>query len=208
MKVERKERMPKKSTKVFATGKVYWAKVVGDQALHQNYDGTGRQWSFEFEPEDAAFLKDHRLLDRLKDPMAYALRLKERGEDEKAEAAMAFAEGRSDYLVLKKPEFNRDGEKNKPFRIYDSEGKEWGGQLLGNGTEVDVKLEIVDWGAGKKKSIYCSAIRVKDLVPYEADEFAGMDNPTPSKPSATKAKPSSSKKVELDDGELDDDIPF
>jgi hypothetical protein len=199
--------MPKKSNKVFARGKVYWAKIVGDQALHQNYDGTGRQWSFEFEPEDVSFLKDERLLDRLKDPMAYALRLKERGETEKAETAREYAEGRTDYLVLKKPELNRDGEKNPPFRIYNADGEPWDGRLIGNGSEVDVKLEVVDWGVGKKKSIYCTAIRVRELVEYEVDEFAGMDNPT-SKPAAKSAKPSPRKKVELEYGELDDDIPF
>ena len=204
--------MPTKSTKVFARGKVYWAKIVGDQALKQNYDGTGREWSFEFEPEDPSFLKEHRLLDRLKDPLGYANRLEDRGEREKAEKAREAAEGRGDYLVLKKPEFTRDGQKNDPFRIYDENNEPWDDRLIGNGSVVDVKLDIRDWGVGKKKSIYCTAIRVRDLVPYEVDEFAGMDNeydaPAPKTrkdPPARKAKT----KLSGDDlADLDDDIPF
>jgi hypothetical protein len=199
--------MPAKRTKVFATGKVYWAKIVGDQALKQNYDGTGREWSFEFEPEDTSFLKDHRLLDRLKDPMAYALRLQERGEDEKAKTAAEFAEGRGDYLVLKKPELTKDGNKNLPFKIYNADGEPWNGDLIGNGSTVDVKLEIVDWGVGKKKSIYCAAIRVKDLVPYVVDEFAGMDGDKSSDDKLYPVKNASRKKVDVELDDLDD-IPF
>lgn len=205
--------MAKKTTKVFASGTVYWAKIVGEKALVSNYDGDGREWTLEFEPDDPSFLKEHRLLDRLKDPMAYANRLEERGEDEKAEAARAAAEGRGDYLLLRKPEFTKTGDKNDPFRIYDEDNQPWDDRLIGNGSRVDIKLNIVDWGAGKKKSIYCQAIRVRDLVSYESNEFSGMDEDmTPKKPSATKAK-TATKKVKTKSAaeefeDLDDDIPF
>jgi hypothetical protein len=202
--------MATKSSKVFVSGKVYWAKIVGDKALVQNYDGDGREWSVEFEPDDVSFLKEHRLLDRLKDPMAYARRLQERGETEKAEKAEKDAEGRGDYLLLRKSEFNRDGEKNEPFRIYDADNNDWDDRLIGNGSSVDVKLDIRDWGVGKKKSIYATAIRVTDLVSYESDPFAGMDkgkSPTekPSKAAEKKAKPAPKTILE----ELDEDeLPF
>jgi hypothetical protein len=201
--------MAMKSTTVFVSGKVYWAKIVGDKALTNNYEGTGREWTFEFEPDDVSFLKDHRLLDRLKDPMAYANQLEERGEDEKAEKARESAKGRGDYLLIKKAEFNKDGEKNPPFKIVDSDNQPWGeDRLIGNGSTVDLKLNIIDWGAGKKKSIWCSAIRVQDLVVYETDEFAGMDGPSAPKPAATKVSKPKTKAAAEEFADLDDDIPF
>ena len=204
-----------KNSIVFVKGTLYWPKIVGRRALVANYDGDGKEWTFELEPEDTGFLKEHRLLDRLKDPLAYSERLEERGERVKADAAREAAEGRGDYLLIRKPELNRDGEENEPFRIYDDENEPWGEtRLIGNGTKADVKLKIIDWGVGKKKSIYCMAIRIRDLVSYDSDEFAAMDSEeTKGKP---KAKPKSraavrkadtkGKSEELD--ELDDDLPF
>jgi len=198
-----------KSTKVFSRGTLYWSKIVGDHALVSNYDGDGKEWTFEFEPDDTSFLKEFGLLDRLKDPLAYAERLEKKGETEKAEAARSVAEGRGDYLIIRKPELNREGEKNLPFRIIDENNEPWDDRLIGNGSKADLKLNIMEWGPGKKSSIYATAIRVTELVPYESDEFAGMDAPK----SETKAKKAPAKKAnakgsadELDD--LDDDIPF
>lgn len=202
-----------KNSIVFVSGTLYWPKIVGKQALVMNYDGDGKEWTFEFEPDTTDFLKEHRLLDRLKDPFAYAGRLAERGEDEKATAARAAAEGRGDYLILRKPELTKDGVENDPFRIYNSDNEPWGDEtLIGNGSRADAKLKIVDWGPGKKKSIYCMALRVTDHVPYESNEFAGMGNDgealpekKPAKGRAKKADPKGNTQ-ELD--ELDDDIPF
>lgn len=204
--------MAGKTSTVYASGTIYWAKIVGEQALVSNYDGDGKEWTFEFEPDDPSFLKDHRLLDRLKDPLAYAKRLEERGEDEKAQAAREGAEGRGDYLLLKKPELDRDGNKNTPFNIYDDDNQPWGeSRLIGNGSKADVKLSIVDWGAGKKKSIYCKAIRITDHVPYESNPFGGMDNANPVKQEKSAAKTTTKPKTKAtadDFAELDDDIPF
>lgn len=169
-----------KSAKVFVSGTVKWAKIVGDKALVSNYDGDAREWTFQFHPEDTAFLKDHKLLDRLKD----------KGDEQ------------GPYLILKKPEFNKDGEKNDPFRIYDENNEPWDDRLIGNGSKVDVKLDIRDWGPGKKKSIYAAAIRVTDLVSFVRDEFAGMTKATDSKP----AKKTEAKQRVFE--ELDDDLPF
>lgn len=179
------------TTTVFVTGTVYWAKIVGDRALHSNYDGDGREWSYELEPDDVSFLKEHRLLDRLKDKNA--------------------TNGRGEYLVLRKPEFDKDGNKNEPIRIYDEDNSPWDDRLLGNGTRVVAKLRIVDWGKGKKKGIYTTALRVEELVPFVSNEFGGYDgaeDQEPAKSAKVKAKSKPAKRAaeELDD--LDDDIPF
>lgn len=179
-------------TTVFVRGKVYWAKIVGDPV--DNYEGDAKEWTYELVPYDVTFLKEHRLLDRLKDR-----------EDAKNP-------DKGEYLVLRKPAVNKDGEENKPIAIYDSDNSEWDGRLLGNGTEVVAKLTIVDWGKGKKKSIWTQAIRVEDLVPYVGNAFSGFDEAeedeevaTPKK--ASKAAPKK-KSAPVDDDDLDDDIPF
>lgn len=168
---------------VFVPGSVYWAKVIG--APRPNYDGDGREWTYDFCPDDTTFLKDAKLLDRLK-------------EDEKGTIP-------GPYLRLKKPEFNKEGDKNEPIRIYDAENEPWDDRLLGNGTRVVAKLSIVDWGKGKKKSIYTQALRVEDLVSYVSNEFGAYDGDSKPKKAATKAK-SKAVASELDD--LDDYVPF
>lgn len=177
------------ATTVFAKGRLFWPKIVGDKALHNNYEGTAREWSCEFEPEDTAFLKEHKLLDRLKDK-----------EDSKNPDKGAF-------IILRKPEFDSEGKKNDPIRIYKDDDTVWGEDLIGNGTAADLKLRIVDWGKGKKKSIWVTAIRITGLVPYESNEFAGMDGSEDApKKAKTPAKKAKTKTEDFDD--LDDDIPF
>lgn len=177
-----KESMADYST-VYVSGKLYWPKILGKPVM--NYDQDGKEWTYQFVPDDVSFLKEHRLLDRLK------------------EDAKGTIEGQ--FLNLKKPELNSEGEKNDPIRVYDADNNEWDrSKSIGNGTTADVKLTIVDWGKTKKKSIWTAAIRVTDLVPYTSNEFAGMG--APSKPSKTKTSAKKSVVTDLDD--LDDDIPF
>ena len=194
-----------KSTTVFAKGTIYWAKVIGDQALVPNFDKNGKEWTIEFEPDDPSFLKEHGLLDRLKDPLAYADKLEREGNSEKAAAQREFSAGRGDYLVIRKPELTKDGKKNDPFRIYDQDSMPWEDALIGNGSKADFKLKITDWGPGKKKSIYATAIRITDHVEYESDEFAAMDREEGSGGKAATSKPKA--KASKSDN-FDDDVPF
>lgn len=178
--------MAVKRTTIFGTGKVYWPKIVGDRALHDNYDGDAREWSYELVPDDPSFLKEHKLLDRLKD------KSDERNPD------------KGEFLYLRKPEFDRDGNKNDPIRIYDEDNEPWPeNKMIGNGSSVDFKLNIVDYGKGKKSGIYTAALRITELVPYESNEFGAMDGDKPKKSKAKPQKPTA--QPELDD--LDDDIP-
>lgn len=180
--------MAENATTVYVTGYVYWPKIVGEKALHNNYENTGREWSYEFEPDDVTFLKDHKLLDRLKDK-----------EDERNP-------DKGPYLNLRKPEFTRNGDKNDPIRIYNENDEPWDESvLIGNRSRVDAKLRIVDYGKGKKKGIYTTALRVTELVPYQSNEFGGM-NKEESKPKAKAGGKTKTAAAILDD--LDDDIPF
>lgn len=178
--VTEKENRMADYTTVFVSGTVYWAKILGKPVT--NYDGDGKEWTYQFVPDDTNFLKEHKLLDRLK-------------EDKKG-----LIEG--EFLNLKKPELNSDGEKNDPIRVYNSDNEAWDPSvLIGNGSRVDAKLTIVDWGKTKKKSIWTAALRVTDLVPYTSNEFAGMDG------GAVKAKTSKAKTKVAALEDLDDDLP-
>lgn len=165
----------------FLSGKLYWAKVLGTP--RPNYGGDAREWTFEFEPDEAgvAIIKKHKLTDRLKNKY----------------------DDRGAFLTLRKSEFNRDGNENPPIRVYNEDNEEWdNNKLIGNGSLGDVKLDIRDYGPGKHKGIYPVAIRVTELVPYISSEFGAMDadEEAPAKPSKSKKKPGFN--------ELDDDIPF
>lgn len=169
---------------VFVTGKLTWAKVLPHQ-LAKNFDGNGKEWSFDLSLDDTSFLKTHKLTDRIKDK-----------DDD-----------RGKFIHLRKPEFDREGKAQSPYRIVDSSGQTWDSGELGNGTKADVKLQITDYGAGKKKGIYALAIRVQDHVPYESSDFAGMDNGVVETVGGeTKSYMSSNAGKEME--ELDDDVPF
>lgn len=169
-------------TTVFVKGKLYWSKL--ERAV-DNYEKTGKEWTVDFVPEDIDFLKTHRLLDRLKE-------------------GKAPIEG--DYIRLRKPEKDKDGNKNDPIKIIDADNQPWeSGRNIGNASDADVKLTIADFGPGKKKAIWAKAIRITNLVPYEVDEFGGMDGPTEKTEKKVDTKGRGKKTEELD---LDDDIPF
>jgi hypothetical protein len=166
---------------VFVRGKIYWCKVLGDPV--SNYERTGREWTYELEPEDTTFLKTHKLLDRLKNKY----------------------DDRGPYLTLKKPELNADGEKNQPIAVYNSDNEAWDtDSLIGNGSTVVAKLSIIDWGKGKKQSIWTQAIRVEDLVPYKSNAFGGYESESPAK----EAPARKTTKEKVVDNVLDDDLPF
>lgn len=169
----------------FLSGKLYWAKVIGQP--RPNYSGDAREWTFEFEPDEdgLAVIKGHKLTDRLKDKY----------------------EDRGKYLTLRKAELSRDGNANPPIRVYNKDNEEWEqNTLIGNGSKADVKLDIRDYGPGKKKGVYPVAIRVTDLIPYISSEFGAMDKDDEGTGAANKPAPKkSAKQAGL---ELDDDIPF
>lgn len=167
---------------IFMSGKLFWAKVLGEP--RPNYGGDAREWTFEFEPNDEGvkLLKQHKLTDRLKDKH----------------------EDRGKYLVLRKSEFNKDGNPNPPIRVYDGEDNEWDrSRLIGNGSDADVKLDIRDYGVGKKKGVYPVAIRVTGLIQYQSSEFGGMDRDegTPAR------KDTFAKDFGIDEADLNDELP-
>jgi len=179
---------------VFLSGKVHWPKVTGEP--RPNYGGDAREWTFEFEPDAEAVkvLKQHKLTDRLKD--------KEKPDRK--------------ILVLRKPEFNKDGNPNPKIRLYNSDDEEWDDNtLIGNGSGADVKLDIRDYGPGKKKGVYPVALRITDHVAYQSSEFGAMGRSGGE--GDAKGKSTKAKEVHKDprgdfglpaDDDLDEEVPF
>lgn len=177
---------------VFLSGKLYWAKILG--APRPNYNGDAREWAFELELDDAgvSILKKHKVADRIK------------GKGFNIGQNAQFAE-RNPFILLKKPELSKDGNPNTPIRVYDGDDNEWDqSKLIGNGSSADVKLDIRDYGPGKKVGVYPAAVRVNDLVSYQSSEFGGMDNNSDND-EPVKAKDTFAKDFNLAD-ELDDEI--
>lgn len=188
-------------TIVFARGKIYWAKVFGDPVL--NYGKDGKEWKFDFEPSEKSLakIKEAGITDRLK-------------EDKKGLI-------KGPFLHFKQPELKKDGSPNIPFRVVDAQGKEWDPEtLLGNGTDVDVKFDVVDYGAGKFAGVYARGIRVLRHVPYEGgagfeplsedDEFFAKedDDPFEEPVEEEKPKPKAKPKTAAAEDLEDDDLPF
>jgi hypothetical protein len=156
----------------FISGKLSWAKVLGEPVPNFNKDG--REWTFEIEPNEKGLqlLIKNGLTDRIKGA-GYNIGTKGQHKD------------RNPFIILKKSELTKDGDKNAPIRIYDVDDVDWDPKLndkgvptnlIGNLSEGDVKLDIRDYGVGKKKGIYPIAIRVTGHVPYESSEFGAMES--------------------------------
>jgi hypothetical protein len=159
--------------------------------------------------EGLALIKKLGISDRLRDP-------KEGDERENR------------FLSFRHNEFKADGTKADPIRIVEARGAEnvpWDGRLIGNGSDVEVKFVVKDYGVGRKKGVYIRAVRVLNLVPYVAQDFAPLSsddeffsaNAEATTPSAGSEpfplpeglEPVSGEPVEpVVEDELDDDVPM
>lgn len=136
---------------IYIRGTAYWAKILGDPVW--NYGKDAKEWKMDLtlDAKGQKTLKDVGIADRIKDK-----------DDE-----------RGKFISLRHRELRADGSPNFPIRVVDSENNKWNDSLLiGNGTPVDVKIEVRDYGKGKKHGVYIRAVRVLELKPYTAQEFA------------------------------------
>lgn len=79
------------------------------------------------------------------------------------------------FISFRHRELKKDGSKADPIKVVDAAGRPWNGALIGNGSTVDVKF-IVKRYLGKKDGVYIRAVRVLNLVPYVAKEFAPLSD--------------------------------
>lgn len=180
--------MANKSETVYLRGKLFWAKVLPKQ-LHDNYNKDGKQWAFDLslDADGLKQVKQHK-----------ELTVKDKDDD------------RGKFLTFKQKELRANGDPNQPIRIKDAAGNAWDDdKQIGNGTVADVRFEIRDFGAGKYAGIYPRAIRVLDLVPYESQEFAPLDENDEYASAAkelSRESPDFEKDFGLDGRDLDDDL--
>jgi hypothetical protein len=170
-------------------GETSFARILPSQ-LSPNYNKDGLEWKLDL-VIDEAVEKD----------------LKKMGLADRVKYKDGYVDGRP-FITLKQPETRRDGQANDPIRIVNAKNEAWDDTAeLGNGSVVDVKLNIKDYGKGKKKGVYIRAIRVVKHVEYKRDDFAPI---TPDDPlySEAMATPDFEKDFGLSvDDDLNDEIP-
>lgn len=138
----------------YLRGKLFWFKALPGQ-LHDNYNKDGKQWAFDLslDADGVKHAKQHK-----------ELNIKDKDDD------------RGKFLTFKQKELRYNGDANKPIKIVDAAGNPWPEtKQIGNGSVADVKFEIRDFGKGKYPGVYPRAVRVLDLVEYESQEFAPID---------------------------------
>ena len=178
---------------VVVRGKLHWAKVLGAARPYKGnpkYD-KGPYWSVDVTPDDASreLIETFDFSEKLKKP-------KKNDKETRTES----------FLSLRVLENRADGQKNNPPRVVDARGNVWPqDRLLGNETVADVKVKVVDYGAGSEKGVYLQAIRVLDHVPYEVEDFAPLDEDDEFFGKAPVIQETTGPE---DDEDLDDDVPF
>lgn len=142
---------------VVLRGKTSFAKVLG--APVGNPFDDNKNWSIDLilTPETVKEVKALGIADRIK-----------RKED--------YLDGQP-HMTFRQAELRKDGTPNKPIRVVNIKGEDWDqDKLIGNGSDVDLKFAVADFGKGKKKGVYIRSIRVLKLVPYGgAPEFDPVD---------------------------------
>lgn len=172
----------------YITGIANWAKVLGPPV--QNYSKDGYEWTIDITPDDdsVAVLNNAGIGDRMKN----------KGDD------------RGEFISFRQKATRMNGEENDPIRVVDAKNRPWDPkELIGNGSKVQLKFNVKDYGPGKKQGVYPQAIRVLELVSYAPVDF----EPLPEDSEYVKAAdekphvaPDFDKDFGLDD-DLNDDMP-
>lgn len=153
--------MANTTTLVFR-GKASYAKILGDPVPNFNKDGM--EWKMDLE------LLDKGSVDKMN----------ELGVGDRVKNKEGYLDG-APHLSFKQAELTKQGKPNKKVAVVDAAGNPWPeDRLIGNGSIVEVRFVVMDFGPNKYKGVYMRSVRVLDLVPYvdggfeplaEDDEF-------------------------------------
>lgn len=175
------------STNIELRGKVYWCKLLGDPV--PNYGRDGFEWVVDFTPDEPS----KKLLKSQKKD------LKEKDDE------------RGEFATFRIKSVKADGSPNRPCRVYTADGKAWDQEIkIGNGTDVDIKVKVTDYGPGRRRGHYLQAMRVLDLVAYEGGDFKPLSEDDKYFASKSDNNDSAAWDTPTDDNKqdyLDDDIP-
>lgn len=137
----------------YVTGKLHWAKILGDPV--PNYNRDGREWTLDFTPD----AEGKKLFKELK----IDGKLKNKGDE------------RGDFIQFRQRELRADGTPNFPISVVDARNRKWDPSVkIGNDSLGEVKFKVVDYGKGKPVGIYPQAVRVLEHKVYEREEFAPL----------------------------------
>lgn len=137
----------------YMTGTTHWTKVLGDPV--PNYGKDGFEWTFDFTP-DADGLK-------LINELGIKDKMKNKGDE------------RGDFIQFKQKAHQANGKANFPITVVNARNQPWdANDKIGNGSLIEVKFKVVDYGKGKPTGVYPQAIRVLDHKAYVRQEFAPL----------------------------------
>jgi hypothetical protein len=181
---------------IFIRGKAQYAKILDPVS---NYNRDGYEWTLDLQLDEAGVAQAKAEL-----------------APKKIKTSDAFGK----YVRFKQGTTYTDkitGETKQRSAppIVDATGKPWDmTKKIGNGSLIDVKASVVDYGAGKELGVYLSKVRILDHIPYEG---AGGDEDFPELEGEDKAFaeavdgedfPAYEAEMPADDIDIDDDIPF
>ena len=101
-------------------GKTSFAKIIGEPTVNR-FDGN-KEWTM-----DLVVDKEH------------VKKAKALGISDKIKMKPDYLDGQP-YMSFKQKELRPNGDKNDPIRVVDIRGNAWDDRLIGNGSDVDVKL--------------------------------------------------------------------
>lgn len=137
----------------YMTGKVFWAKLLGDPV--PNYNRDGHEWTVDFSPdaEGLALIKS----------LGIGSKLKNKGDE------------RGDFIQFKQRAVRANGKNNDPVTVVDARNQLWDPDTkIGNESFGEVKFNVVDYGKGKPQGVYLQALRVLEHKPYVRQEFSPL----------------------------------
>jgi hypothetical protein len=149
----------------YVTGKIYWAKVLGNPV--PNYNRDGNEWTFDFLPDKQSLA--------LFEQLGIDNKMKDKGD------------ARGKFFPFKQKELQANGKANFPITVVDARDRPWDPKIvdgkvtnpIGNESVVEVKFKVVDYGKGKPTGVYPQAIRVLEPKAFVRQEFAPLPEDSP-----------------------------
>ena len=87
--------------------------------------------------------------------------------------------GDFDFVTIKRKLYKKNGDERPAPTVKDSANNSWNDQLIGNGSQVNVKFATYDWTYAGKSGVGADlmAVQVVDLVPYgNSNDFESIDD--------------------------------
>jgi hypothetical protein len=149
----------------YVTGKIQWAKVLGDPV--PNFSKDGFEWTFDLVPneEGLALFAELGIMDKMKKSKT----------------------GGPDFIRFTQKKQQANGRENFPITVVDARNRPWDPKIvdgkvtnaIGNDSLVEVKFKVNNYGVGKPTGVYPQAIRILEHKEYVRQEFAPLPEDSP-----------------------------